>query len=330
MYSAKEERYDHMVYVRSGSSGLKLPRISLGLWQNFGSVDSYENIRRMLLTAFDLGITYFDLANNYGPSRGSAEENLGRVLKQDLLAYRDELILATKAGYDMWKGPYGNWGSRKYLIASLDQSLRRMGVDYVDIFYHHRPDPKTPMEETAQALSDMVRQGNALYVGLSNYTTENAGRMMGLLKENGTPCIVNQNRYNLFERGLEDGFFELLADKGSGCVIFSPLAQGMLTDKYLNGIPGGSRAARPGTTVQERYITEQKVHMAGKLNALARERGQTLAQMSLSWILTRKQVTSVLTGASRPEQIKENVGIMGAPAFSEEELAQIDRILAGE
>ena len=330
MYSAKEERYDHMVYVRSGSSGLKLPRISLGLWQNFGSVDSYENIRRMLLTAFDLGITYFDLANNYGPSRGSAEENLGRVLKQDLLAYRDELILATKAGYDMWKGPYGNWGSRKYLIASLDQSLRRMGVDYVDIFYHHRPDPKTPMEETAQALSDMVRQGKALYVGLSNYTTENAGRMMGLLKENGTPCIVNQNRYNLFERGLEDGFFELLADKGSGCVIFSPLAQGMLTDKYLKGIPGGSRAARPGTTVQERYITEQKVHMAGKLNALARERGQTLAQMSLSWILTRKQVTSVLTGASRPEQITENVGILGAPAFSEEELAQIDRILAGE
>ena len=278
----------------------------------------------------DLGIVHLDLANNYGPVRGAAEENFGKILSDDLMPYRDELIITTKAGYDMWPGPYGNWGSRKYLTASLDQSLKRMGLEYVDIFYHHRPDYETPVEETAQALTDLVRSGKALYIGLSNYDNEQVKKILPILKENKTPCLINQNRYNLFERQVENGFLDIMEEYGSGLISFSPLAQGMLTDKYLNGVPENSRAARKGTSVAERYLNERNLCRVSGLNAIAKERGQSLAQMALQWVLRDPRVTAVLIGASRPEQLKENVEILKAGAFTEEELRKIDEVLAGE
>lgn len=286
MYQPSERRYEGMEYKRCGRSGLKLPAMSLGLWQNFGTKKTLKEQEEILCHAFDRGITHFDLANNYGhPARGLAEENFGRALKDCLGPYRDELAVSTKAGYDMWQGPYGNWGSRKYLMASLDQSLRRMGLDYVDIFYHHRPDPETPLEETMEALSDMVRQGKALYVGISNYNAEQTAAAVKLLRENHTPCLIHQVRYNLLERQAEDGLFPVLSENGVGCICFSPLAQGALTDKYLRGIPAGSRAAREGSTVAARYLDAETLGKIKKLNDIARAGGMTLAQMALAWIL---------------------------------------------
>ena len=327
MYIANKERYETMKYNRCGKSGLLLPAFSLGLWHNFGSNDSYDNMVDLLTTAFDLGITHFDLANNYGPYPGSAEENFGKVLKNELAPYRDELIISTKAGYGMWDGPYGDHGSRKYLIASLDQSLKRMGLEYVDIFYHHRPDPETPLEETMGALSDMVRQGKALYVGISNYQAEEAERAIQILKANGTPCLLHQARYNMFERWPEQGLFDVLAKTGTGCIAYSPLAQGALTDRYLNGIPADSRASRQGTTVGKRYMHEEQLEKVAKLNEAAKERGQSLAQMALAWVLRRDEVASVLIGASRVSQLEDNVAALEKLEFSTEELAKIDAIL---
>ena len=328
MYQAAENRYDHMKYRRSGRSGVLLPEISLGLWQNFGLEKPLEEQREILLRAFDLGITHFDLANNYGaPARGKAEENFGAVLASDLASYRDQLFISTKAGYDCWPGPYGNWGSRKYLMSSLDASLKRMGLDYVDVFYHHRPDPYTPLEETMGALSDMVRQGKALYVGISNYQAEEAERAIAILKENGTPCLIHQARYNMFERWPEQGLFEVLTKNGTGCIAYSPLAQGALTDKYLKGIPADSRASRQGTTVGKRYMHEDQLAKVAKLNELAKERGQSLAQMALAWVLRRDEVASVLIGASRVSQLEDNVAALDKLEFSTEELARIDAIL---
>ena len=328
MYQAAENRYDHMKYRRSGRSGVLLPEISLGLWQNFGLEKPLEEQREILLRAFDLGITHFDLANNYGaPARGKAEENFGAVLASDLASYRDQLFISTKAGYDCWPGPYGNWGSRKYLMSSLDASLKRMGLDYVDVFYHHRPDPDTPLEETMGALSDMVRQGKALYVGISNYEAEEAERAIAILKENGTPCLIHQARYNMFERWPEQGLFEVLTKNGTGCIAYSPLAQGALTDKYLKGIPADSRASRQGTTVGKRYMHEDQLAKVAKLNELAKERGQSLAQMALAWVLRRDEVASVLIGASRVSQLEDNVAALDKLEFSTEELARIDAIL---
>ena len=293
MYTAAENRYDTMKYRRCGRSGVLLPAISLGLWQNFGLEKPLEEQRQILCRAFDLGITHFDLANNYGhPARGKAEENFGAILKSDLMPYRDELFISTKAGYDFWPGPYGNWGSRKYLIASLDSSLKRMGLDYVDVFYHHRPDPETPLEETMGALSDIVRQGKALYVGISNYQADEASRAIAILKANGTPCLIHQPRYNMFERWVEDGLLGVLDRGGVGCICFSPLAQGALTGRYLNGIPEGSRASRAGTTIGGRYLTEDKLEKIRALNGIAADRGQSLAQMALCWVLRRKEVTA--------------------------------------
>ena len=328
MYTASSERYDTMVYNRCGKSGLLLPAVSLGLWHNFGTNADPENMKAMCRTAFDLGITHFDLANNYGPEYGSAETNFGKILKEDFAPYRDEMIISTKAGYDMWPGPYGNWGSRKYLMASLDQSLKRLGLDYVDIFYHHRPDPETPIEETMGALSDIVRSGKALYVGLSNYKEEETRKAVKILKENGTPCLIHQPRYNMLERWVEDGLLSALDENGVGCICFSPLAQGALTDKYLKGIPAGSRASREGTTVAQRYLSDEQLEKIKQLNQLAEERGQTLAQMAIAWILRRPEVTTVLVGASRVSQLDNSLAALGCTGFSEDELKKIDEILA--
>ena len=325
-YIASASRYDGMEYRRCGASGLLLPRMSLGLWHNFGSEAPYENSRRMLLRAFDLGITHFDLANNYGPAPGSAEETMGRVLREDLRPYRDELVLSTKAGYRMWPGPYGEWGSRKSLIASLDQSLRRMGVDYVDIFYHHRPDPDTPLEETMDALADIVRSGKALYVGISNYSPEQTQRAVRMLRGKGVPCLVHQMRYSMLQRENE-AVLDVLEREGVGSIAFSPLAQGLLTDKYLHGIPASSRAAGSSVFLTADSITPELVGRVGRLNEIALGRGQSLAQMALCWVLQR--TTSVILGASRPGQIEENVRALEHLTFTGDELAQIGRILSG-
>ena len=330
MYQAAENRYGSMEYKRSGRSGVLLPRISLGLWQNFGLEKSLEEQEAVLFRAFDMGITHFDLANNYGfPAVGKAEENFGSALRDGLGRYRDELFISTKAGFDFWPGPYGNWGSRKYLMASLDSSLKRMGLEYVDVFYHHRPDPETPLEETMGALSDMVRQGKALYVGISNYQAEEAEAAIRILRENKIPCLLHQPRYNMFERWAEDGLFELLDREGVGCICYSPLAQGALTGRYLNGIPEGSRASKEGTTVGGRYLTEDKLVKIRALNKMAGERGQSLAQMALAWVLRRKEVTSVLIGASSTAQLEDNAKALDSPAFSCEELADIEGTLKG-
>jgi len=326
-YVPSDQRYDSMKYNRCGRSGLKLPAVSLGLWHNFGGVDSLENARAMVRRAFDLGITHFDLANNYGPPPGSAEENFGRILKSDLSAHRDELIISTKAGYWMWPGPYGDWGSRKYLIASLDQSLKRMGLDYVDIFYHHRPDPETPLEETMAALDQVVRQGKALYVGISSYNPEQTREAARILKQLGTPCLIHQPSYSMFNRWIEHGLLDVLGEEGIGCIAFSPLAQGLLSDKYLSGIPADSRAAKPTGFLKEKDITEEKLSKIRRLNELAKERGQSLAQMALAWILRDGRVTSVLVGASKVSQIEENVAALNNLKFTEEELNRIDEIL---
>ena len=327
MYLAAENRYDTMLYQRSGRSGLKLPAITLGLWHNFGGVDRLENSRAMLRRAFDLGILHFDLANNYGPPPGSAEETFGHLLKQDFAPYRDELILSTKAGYYMWPGPYGDWGSRKYLVASLDQSLRRMGLDYVDIFYHHRPDPETPLEETLGALDYIVRSGRALYAGLSSYRPEETRRAAHLMRQLGTPLVIHQPRYNLFDRWIEHGLLDVLREEGLGSIVYSPLAQGLLTDKYLGGIPEGSRASQAHGALRPEHITDDTLARVARLNDLARARGQSLAQMALAWVLRRPEVTSALIGASRVEQIDDAVGALNNRLFSEAELAQIETIL---
>lgn len=327
MYQASETRYDKMRYNRCGNSGMKLPAVSLGLWHNFGSKDNYDNMRAMCRQAFDLGITHFDLANNYGPIYGSAEENFGRILKDDLRNYRDELIISTKAGYDMWKGPYGDGGSRKYLIASLDQSLKRMGLEYVDIFYHHRMDKETPLEESMMALDQIVKSGKALYAGISNYDLEYTKRAAEILADLKCPFIINQRQYSIFNRQIEeDGVKEYAGKHGIGIICFSPLAQGMLTDKYLHGIPEDSRIKRDGRFLTEDALTPKRLEQIGKLNELAASRGQTLAQMALSWILKDSDITSVLIGASRPEQIAENVKIIERMEFTEEELRRIDEL----
>ncbi|MCW4469044.1 L-glyceraldehyde 3-phosphate reductase [Flavobacterium sp. MFBS3-15] len=326
-YQPSSSRYSNIQYRRCGNSGLKLPALSLGLWHNFGHVNDFENSRNIIHTAFDNGITHFDLANNYGPPPGSAEENFGKILHNDLNGYRDELIVSTKAGYTMWDGPYGDWGSKKYLVSSLDQSLKRMKLDYVDIFYHHRPDPDTPLEETMQALDLIVRQGKALYAGISNYTAEQAGKAIKMLNELGTPCLIHQPKYSMFERGPEKGLLDVLGNEGVGCIPFSPLAQGMLTDKYLNGIPADSRVATSGVFLNESSITPEKLDTIKKLNALAGQRGQKLAHMALAWLLKDERVTSVLIGASKPAQVTDSLQSLNNIAFSREELDAIETIL---
>lgn len=329
MYQADEKRYEEMKYNRCGASGLLLPAVSLGLWHNFGSNGNFDNMQDMCHTAFDHGITHFDLANNYGPVPGSAEENFGRILAKGLGRYRDELIISTKAGYDMWPGPYGNWGSKKYLVASLDQSLERMGLDYVDIFYHHRPDPNTPLEETVRALDGIVRSGKALYVGISNYNKEQTIAAAELFKELGTPFVINQRKYSMFVRDIEkDGLKDYAAAHGIGIITFSPLAQGLLTDRYLHGIPEDSRVRTDGRFLKEAAIVEETLKKVRALNDLASQRGQTLAQMALSWILRDGDITSVLIGASKPSQILDNIGIAHATSFSDEERRKIEEILA--
>ena len=330
MYTPAKERYNIMEYNRCGRSGLLLPKISLGLWHNFGDASDYENMRQLCFTAFDNGITQFDLANNYGPAYGSAEKNFGRILKEDLMPYRDELIITTKAGFDMWEGPYGNWGSRKYLIASLDQSLKRLGIPYVDIFYHHRMDLETPLEETMGALATAVCQGKALYVGLSNYDGETLEQAAAILKDLKCPFVINQNRYSIFDRTIEQNGLKKTANQmGKGIIAFSPLAQGLLTDKYLHGIPSDSRIAVDGRFLHADALTKEKLAQIEALNKMAGERGQSLAQMALSWILKDEDVTSVLIGASRPEQIIQNVEIVQNTKFTREELKKIDQISRG-
>ena len=326
-YKAKKERYDTMKYNRCGKSGLMLPAISLGLWHNFGDVDNYENSKDMILTAFDLGITHFDLANNYGPPAGSAEKTFGRILKEELAPYRDEIIVSSKAGYEMWPGPYGNFGSRKYLMTSLDQSLKRTGLDYFDIFYSHRPDPNTPIEETMGALADMVKSGKALYVGLSNYNPEQTKEAVGVLKSLGIKPLIHQPSYSMFNRWIEDGLQDVLKEEGMGSIVFSPLAQGLLTKKYLNGIPESSRAHKENTHLKKSAITEEKLEQVQKLQEISTSRNQTLAQMALAWVFRKDKVTSVIIGASRKEQIIENVKALDNLDFSERELTQIDEIL---
>jgi L-glyceraldehyde 3-phosphate reductase len=326
-YIPSATRYDNMPYRRCGKSGILLPAISLGLWHNFGGVDVFENYRKILHLAFDSGITHFDLANNYGPPYGSAEENFGHILKKDFLAYRDELIISSKAGYDMWKGPYGNWGSKKYLVASLDQSLKRMGLDYVDIFYHHRPDPDTPLEETMGALDLIVRQGKALYVGISNYKADEAKKAITILKQLGTPCLIHQPKYSMLERWVEDGLLDVLEQEGVGCIPFSPLAQGLLTNKYLNGIPGDSRAAKTTGHLQTGVITDAILAQLKQLNEIAVQRNQTLAQMALAWLMKDPRVTTVLIGASKLEQLADSLKCLDNTHFAPEELNQIETIL---
>jgi L-glyceraldehyde 3-phosphate reductase len=326
-YLPSPNRYQNMLYRRCGNSGIKLPAVSLGLWHNFGHVDVTENFRKILHLAFDSGITHFDLANNYGPPPGSAEENFGRILKEDFTGYRDEMIISSKAGYTMWDGPYGDWGSKKYLVASLDQSLKRMGLDYVDIFYHHRPDPETPLEETMSALDLIVRQGKALYVGLSNYPADLADKAIGILKKSGTPCLIHQPKYSMFERWAEGGLLDVLEKDGVGCIPFSPLAQGLLTDKYLHGIPSDSRAAKSTGFLQTSQITDEKLLQIKQLNELAQQRGQTLAQMALAWLLKDNRVTSVLIGVSKTEQLLDSIKALDNIKFSAEELSRIEAIL---
>ena len=329
MYVADEKRYESMIYNRCGKSGLKLPALSLGMWHNFGSVNEMENMKRILFTAFDHGITHFDLANNYGPVYGSAEENMGRILKSDLMPYRNEMIISSKAGYDMWKGPYGDGGSKKYLIASLDQSLKKLGLDYVDIFYHHRPDPNTPLEETMGALDQIVRQGKALYVGISNYKKEQTQKAYEILKKQGTPFIIHQPRYSMLDRWIEEDWLkDYLYENGIGCIAFSPLAQGILTGKYLNGIPEDSRiGGGKSPYLHKENLDECRLEKVRKLNEIAGQRGQSLTQMALAWILRDGKVTSVLIGASRPEQILENIKALDNINFSREELDRINGIL---
>ncbi len=327
-YQPSADRYQKMRYRRCGKSGIKLPEISLGLWHNFGHVDVMENFRKILHLAFDSGVTHFDLANNYGPPPGSADENFGKILKDDFCGYRDEMIISSKAGYTMWDGPYGDWGSKKYLVASLDQSLKRMGLDYVDIFYHHRPDPETPLEETMAALDLIVRQGKALYAGISNYPAAEAAKAIAMLKEMGTPCLIHQPKYSMFVREPEQGLLDVLGENGVGCIPFSPLAQGLLTNKYLHGIPEDSRAAKSTGFLQEGQVTEEVVAKVKQLNTLAEERGQTLAQMALAWLLKDERVTSVLIGASKPEQLADSLKALDNISFSAEELARIEGILS--
>src|SRR5580658_5389832 len=328
-YVPAETRYDNPGFYRNcGRWGLKLPAVSLGLWHNFGGVDALEKGREMVRRAFDLGITHFDLANNYGPPPGSAEESFGRILRDDLAGYRDELIISSKAGYLMWPGPYGEWGTRKYLLASLDQSLRRLGLDYVDIFYSHRPDPGTPLEETMGAVAHAVRSGKALYAGLSNYKAEEAQRAARMLREMGAPCLIHQPRYSMFDRWVEGGLLETLADEGVGCIAFSPLAQGLLTEKYLRGIPEGSRASKPHGFLRPAQVTPEKLAQVTLLNSLARARGQSLAQLALAWVLRQPQMTSVLIGASSIAQIEENMKTLENPSLSDGELKAIEVILA--
>lgn len=325
MYQAKENRYESMQYKRCGRSGILLPLVSLGLWQNFGLEKPLEEQKKIIFRAFDIGITHFDLANNYGhPARGLAEENFGKILHSDMMQYREQMLISTKAGYDFWPGPYGDFGSRKYLMSSLDASLKRMQLDYVDIFYHHRPDPETPLEETMGALTDIVKQGKALYVGISNYQADEAKRAIQMLRENGTPCLIHQPRYNMLERWVEDGLLQVLDENGCGCIAYSPLAQGSLTDKYLTGIPEGSRAARAGSSIGERYLSEKRLEQIRALNQIAMDRGQTLAQMALAWVLRRPEVTSVLIGASSVAQLEDNVAALNGLSFTAEELAAVE------
>jgi L-glyceraldehyde 3-phosphate reductase len=330
MYSANPDRYNKMTYRRCGNSGLLLPAISFGLWHNFGEVDAIAKCKAILFKAFDLGITHFDLANNYGPPPGAAETTFGKILKEDLMRYRDELIISSKAGWPMWPGPYGDLGSKKYLVASLDQSLKRMGLDYVDIFYHHRPDPNTPMEETMSALDLMVRQGKALYVGISSYSAEETRKAAAILKELGTPCLIHQPKYSMLDRWVENGLLDAVEETGMGCITFSSLAQGLLTNKYLKGIPEGSRASRPlgNGALEADQLTEVNIARVQQLDLLAKERGQTLAQMALAWVLKDARITSVIIGASKPEQVEDAVGCLDKPSFTTEELNRINSILA--
>jgi len=326
-YLPSKSRYEKMLYRRCGNSGIKLSAISLGLWHNFGHVDMLENSRAILKLAFDSGITHFDLANNYGPPPGSAEENFGKMLKEDFAGYRDEMIISSKAGYTMWDGPYGDWGSKKYLVSSLDQSLKRMGLGYVDIFYHHRPDPDTPLEETMAALDLIVRQGKALYVGISNYGAPEAAKAFEILKRLGTPCLIHQPKYSMFERWVEGGLMDLLGKEGVGCIPFSPLAQGLLTNKYLHGIPADSRVAKPHGFLQEGDVNEHRINQISKLNDIALSRNQSLAQMALAWLLKDERVTSVLIGASKPAQLADSLQCLDNIVFSEAELNAIEAIL---
>lgn len=327
-YTPSPNRYDKMKYSRCGESGVLLPAVSLGLWHNFGSVDDFENGRRIIRRAFDRGITHFDLANNYGPAPGSAEENFGKILKMDFPGnLRDELLISTKAGYHMWEGPYGEWGSKKYLVSSLDQSLERMGLEYVDIFYHHRPDPDTPIEESMMALDLIVRQGKALYAGISNYQAKDAKKAIKILNQLGTPCLIHQPKYSMFERWVEGGLLDVLEEHGVGCIPFSPLAQGLLTDKYLKGIPEGSRAAKEHGFLKTHDITDEKIVKIKKLNSLAQQRNQSLAQMALAWILKDKRITSVLIGASSVDQLDNNINALDNLQFSRDELSAIETIL---
>ena len=328
-YLPAEDRYERLDYNRCGRSGLHLPTVSLGLWHNFGGVDPYETGREIVLRAFDLGVTHLDLANNYGPPPGSAEESLGKMLRQDLSAYRDELVISTKAGYGMWAGPYGDWGSRKYLLASLDQSLRRMGLEYCDIFYSHRPDPETPLEETMGALVSAVQQGKALYAGISNYPADRTREAAALLRASGVPCLIHQARYSMLDRWVEGGLLEVLGEEGIGCIAFSPLAQGLLTDRYLGGVPAGSRVAKPHGFLKEERLTPEMLEKVRRLNDLAGRRGQTLAQMALAWVLRDERVTSVLIGASSVEQLEQNLRCREAGGFDGEELDAIGAVLAG-
>jgi len=328
VYNPASARYDQMIYRRCGRSGLKLPAISLGLWHNFGGVDAFANSRAMLLRAFDMGITHFDLANNYGPPPGSAEETFGKILASDLGRYRDELIISTKAGYLMWPGPYGEWGSRKYLIASLDQSLNRMGLEYVDIFYSHRPDPETPLEETMSALDHIVKSGKALYAGISSYDPDQTRQAVTIMRGLGTACLIHQPKYSMFNRWVEDGLLKVLEEEGVGCIAFSPLAQGLLTDRYLDGIPAGSRAAKPHGFLKKHEISEDKLEKVRKLKTVAAARSQSLAQMAIAWVLRHSVMTSALIGASRVEQIEDIVGALGNLRFTEPELETIETILA--
>ena len=326
-YKPADKRYEKMKYNRCGQSGLLLPAVSLGLWHNFGDVDDFENGRAIVRRAFDLGITHFDLANNYGPPPGSAEKNFGKMLKQDLKAYRDELIISTKAGYLMWPGPYGEWGTRKYMLASLDQSLKRLGLDYVDIFYSHRFDPNTPLDETLSALDTAVKQGKAIYAGISNYRPQQTTEAAKILRQFGTPCLIHQPKYSMFERWIEDGQLDVLEKEGIGCIAFSPLAQGLLTDKYLKGIPKDSRAAKPTGFLKREQVTDTIIKKVSTLNDLAKQRGQSLAQMALAWVLRDKRVTTVLIGASKVKQLEQNVAALDNLSFADEELNRIETIL---